>query len=488
MSSIPRTSLRAMKMQEATFELPFRTLVVFSVLALAALLSVIFQSSGVLLLILCAAIVPLVGVFYPPIVLALFLFFNLLFPKLPLIEIKDYLVPIRIEDVLLAAGLFAVLLRYLIYRQKPARNPLRRWMVVFSVVTGLSFLFGLFILKSVPSAKIGFLYWLRAPEYFAGSYLCLLGVTTWKHYRQMIVAFIVCVSLIGVYGVLQELSLVPIFDAMHISGEIVVVRFFEKVGEERMFSTFAGPYDLAAFYLVAIPICIALWAAVSSRVAKLLLGAVLALSAVCFYLTYARSPLVAMPVVLFINLLLLGKRRMGIVLGSLCILPALFIAGFKERLVYAAADPFATYALGGRLQLGWADAFSAISRSPLLGTGPASLFQGMGVDCLYLMLLGIWGILGLTSFAILVLRAIDYQRQTIATSQNKLERALAIGLCSGTVGLLINGLTVDSFYISKVAFMYWFLMGLLFVGSGLERQIHSENEKPIVTSASSGDA
>src|SRR2546430_9008126 len=43
-------------------------------------------------------------------------------------------------------------------------------------------------------------------------------------------------------------------------------------------STFAGPYDLAAFYLVVIPICIAFWMAVESRAAKLFLGSVLARS------------------------------------------------------------------------------------------------------------------------------------------------------------------------------------------------------------------
>ena len=94
----------------------------------------------------------------------------------------------------------------------------------------------------------------------------------------------------------------------------------------------------------------------------------------------------------------------------------------------------------------------------------------MGVDCLYLMLPGIWGILGFISFAILIFKVIAYQRQTIRTSQNKLERALAIGLLSGTVGLLINGLTVDTFYISKVAFLYWFLVGLLFAGVALEKE------------------
>lgn len=470
-----RTRLSEMKIQEATFNSGFLTFASLSALLLAVLLAVVLQSLGVFLVILCVCFVPLIGALYPPVVLALFLFSNLLVPKLPLIPIQGYMVPIRIEDVFLACALACLLLRRLIFKEKPAPNLLRGWMAVFCVVTGFSLLFGLFILGSVPGAKIGFLYWLRAPEYFAASYLCAMGVTSWKQYRQMVVALITFVVLIGVYGILQEFSLVPIFDAMHISGEIVVVRFFEAFGEERLFSTFAGPYDLAAFYLVVIPICVALLAVVASRTVKLLLWMVLALSTVCFYLTYARSPLVAMPVVLFTCLMLLGKRRLGIVFSLGCIFPAFILSGFRERLTYAMDDPLAKYALGGRIESSWGDAIAAVSRSPILGTGPASLFEGMGVDCLYILLLGVWGILGLVSFAILIFKAIEYQRELIRTSENKLQRALAIGVLSGTVGLLINGLTVDSFLISKVAFSYWFLMGLLFAGSALEKRVPAKS-------------
>jgi O-antigen ligase/polysaccharide polymerase Wzy-like membrane protein len=478
-----------MKTEEATFNSGFLTFASLSVLAFAALLAVVLQSSAVFLVLLCAAIVPLIGTFYPPVVLVFFLFANLLVPKLPLIPIKGYMVPIRIEDVLLACALACLLLRYLIFKEKPAPNLLQRWMVVFCSVTGLSLLFGLFILGSVPGAKIGFLYWLRSPEYFAASYLCALGVTNWRQYRQMIVALAIFVTLIGVYGILQEFSLVPIFNAMHQDNEIVTIQMFPSFGEERLFSTFAGPYDLAAFYLIAIPIFVGLFTTVTSRVAKVALAAVLGLSFFCFYLTFARAPLVALVVALAVCLWLLGRRRLGVGLALASVLPAFVFGGFVERLSSAAEDPFGFSALGGRLGGSWASALSAAARSPLLGTGPASLsltgpgsltLEGLGVDGLYFMLLGMWGIVGLVCFLFLIGKAIHFQRECIRTTRNQMQRALAIGLFAGSVGLLVDGIVGETFFFSKIAFSYWFLMGLLFAGRALEKQVSAETAELFV--------
>lgn len=417
-----------------------------------------------------AAILITVGVISPTFIMVLFLSVVVLFPKLPLIQIADYLVPIRIEDFLLAFALFSLLLRLIIRGEKPVPNPLFKWMLLYALTTSVSFLFGWLFLHSVPDPRIGFLFWLRAPEYFSASLLSLFAVSTWKSFRQLLIALVGVVSLVGVYGLLQEFSIVPVFDAMHSSGEIVVVRFFPDFGEERLFSTFAGPYDLAAFYLLVIPICLALLTSVNSRRVKFALSSVLALSSFCFYMTYARTPLVAMAVALFVCLVLLDRTRTGFVLGFLCVIPAFLLGGFRERLTYALNDPFATFALGGRLQLNWVDAFEAIVRSPFLGTGPASLFEGMGVDSLYILLLGTWGIFGLACFMALIYKALRHQYQTIRESQDKLGRALAIGLFAGTIGLLVNALTIDTFFASKVAFLYWFLMGLLFSGRALEKK------------------
>jgi O-antigen ligase/polysaccharide polymerase Wzy-like membrane protein len=474
------TEMPETKPQGAIFNPGFLIFTSISLFALAVLLAVVLQSTNVFLFVLCAAILPLVGTFYPPIVLALFLISNLLVPKLPLIPIKGYMVPIRIEDVLLSCALVSLLLRRLFFKEKSAPNLLRGWMVAFCVVSCLSFLFGFFILGSVPGAKIGFLFWLRTPEYFAAIYLCLLGVTNWKQYRQMMVTLVVTAALIGVYGILQELSLVPIFNAMHQDSELVSIQFFPGFGAERLFSTFAGPYDLAGFYLMAIPVFVGLFVMATSHVAKLLLASVLGLSLFCFYLTYARNPLAALIVVLAVCLWLLGKRSWGLILALLCVVPALLFGGFAERLRSAVDDPLAYYSLGGRWVLGWANALASVARSPLLGTGPASLSEDrMGVDGLYFMLVGMWGIVGLLCFLALIGKAIHYQRDCIRTSRNKMQRALSIGLFAGTFGLLVNGLTIDTFFSSKIALSYWFLMGLLLAGRWLENPTHTEERKPL---------
>jgi hypothetical protein len=455
---------------EGAFASPFLIFASLSALVLAVLLAIVLQSTNVFLFVAGIAFVPIVGIVNPGILLALFLFFDLLLPKLPLIPIHGYLVPIRIEDVFLACALLCLLVRYLIYREKPASNPLGKWMVVFCIVTGLSLLFGLFILGSVPGASIGFLFWLRTPEYFAATSLCLLGITSWQQHKRMMVTLLVFVSLIGVYGILQEFSLVPIFDAMHGMGEFVTIRFFPAFGEERLFSTFAGPYDLAAFYLIAIPILAALCVILKSRAARVALAFVLALSFYCFCLTYARAPLAGLVIALIGCFWMLGKPHWGIGLGLLCVLPALMIGQFAQRLRDVSDDPFSYYAFGGRVNTGWGDALSAASRSPLLGTGPASLNEGLGVDGLYFMLIGMWGLLGLVSFIVLIVKSLHLQRVCVQTSHNDMQRALAVGLFAGTLGLLVNAITVDSFFISKVAFAYWFLMGLLLAGRRLENE------------------
>ena len=422
---------------------------------------------------LVVAGITILGVVEPLIVQLLFLFFSVVFPKLPVLQIEGYLVPIRIEDFFLAFTFFVLLLRFLIYREKSFHHPLFKWMLLYSCCTFLSFIFGLLILHSVPDSKIGFLYWMRSPEYFAASFLCFWGIRTWKRFNRAILGLVFFITLIGVYGILQEYGLVPAFDAMHQTDEIVMVRFIPSFGEERLFSTFGGPYDLSAFYLLAVPICVALIPAVSNRMQKFLLVGVLVLSLVCFYFTYARSPVPAMAVTFYTCLVFLGKRRLGTALALLCTIPPFLVVGFQARLE-SLSDPLSEDAFGSRLRTGWADAIDSFYRSPILGTGPASMHNLMGVDGLYVLLLGIWGILGFTCFLALVYKAMKYQKQVIVTAQHKLQRALAIGMYAGTVGLLINGITIDTFFSSKVAFPYWFLMGLMFVSCQLAAEPSSK--------------
>ena len=375
---------------------------------------------------LFVALVTTVGAFFPSIALAVFLFFVLLFPKLPLIQIQGYLVPIRIEDILLVSALVALLIRRYVIRKERIFNPLRKWMALYLVASAVSLVFGLVILHTIPAANIGLLFWLRTPEYFAASYLCLLGIENWKQYNRILKVFGLFSFLIGVYGILQEFSMVPAFDAMHQTDELVVIRFLSGFAEERLFSTFAGPYDLAAFYVIAIPIFLTWFLVAASKAMKAGLIVVLATSLLCFYLTYARTPLVALSLALFVCAWSMGYRSAGLILGPIAVLPAILFGEFAGRLSEAASDPLASSALGIRFDTSWLDAMASLFRSPLLGTGPASLGDAVGVDGLYVLLLGTGGVCGLVCFMLIVIKAMRFQKRCIHRSENKLQKALRL--------------------------------------------------------------
>src|SRR5207245_5519837 len=109
-----------MRTKEFALNAPLVMAAPVSALVLVALLAIVLGASGGFLYVLGFALVLLLGAVYPTVVLAVFLFCNLLVPKIPLIEIQGYIVPIRIEDVFLACALLSLLLRYLIYREGPA--------------------------------------------------------------------------------------------------------------------------------------------------------------------------------------------------------------------------------------------------------------------------------------------------------------------------------------------------------------------------------
>src|SRR5207248_1802162 len=188
-------------------------------------------------------------------------------------------------------------------------HPLTRWMLIFFAAQGLSLAFALGFLGTVPDLKVGLLYWLRTLEYFSAALLCLLAVRTWKQLRTVLLAFAVTVALVGIYGVLQELSMVPAFNAMHDTGELVVISYFDGFARERLISTFAGAYDLGAFYVIAVPVLATLWVLSKSSLAKGALGGTIGLSLFCLYLTFARAPLFGVAVALLITLWLLRRRR-----------------------------------------------------------------------------------------------------------------------------------------------------------------------------------
>jgi len=118
-----------------------------------------------------------------------------------------------------------------------------------------------------------------------------------------------------------------------------------------------------------------------------------------------------------------------------------------------------------RLKVEWPRAIRAFAKNPFLGTGYSSITLATDND--YLRILGEVGLLGTLVFAAIFLeigrKAFLFWRQTNKKmkSKYKFERAIVLGIGAAGIGFLLNGMFIDVFEASKIAFIFWILMGVM---------------------------
>lgn len=110
-----------------------------------------------------------------------------------------------------------------------------------------------------------------------------------------------------------------------------------------------------------------------------------------------------------------------------------------------------------RLQVSWPRAVKAFMRNPLFGSGPSSISESSDGD--YFRWIGETGAIGTLLFMGIMLTVL----KGIYAVRNKVSeegRFLILGLMFGTCGLLINAILIDVFEASKVAYLFWTLLGV----------------------------
>ncbi len=110
-----------------------------------------------------------------------------------------------------------------------------------------------------------------------------------------------------------------------------------------------------------------------------------------------------------------------------------------------------------RLQVSWPRAVKAFMRNPLFGSGPSSISESSDGD--YFRWIGETGAIGTLLFMGIMFTIL----KGVYAARNKVSeegRYLILGLLFGTFGLLINALLIDVFEASKVAYLFWTLLGI----------------------------
>lgn len=440
-----------------------------------------------------------------------------LYPKFPFVNIQGTYVAIRIEDFLIAivVGIWGFNLIYTKQISLFLKDKLNQAILLFFFIGAVSIFSATFLTHSI-DFKIGILHYLRRIEF-----IILLPVVVWvintkKKLIFVLIILLLVVSLVNIYALGQQFLDWPVISTTN--SEFSKGLILSMSPGARVNSTFAGHYDLAVFLTMALTVLVALFFAVKKRIkiGLIVLGIV---SLYTLVITAARQSFVAAFIGVVFSLILAKKKKyiLLIIIGIVLILtypsqlrdrfistltvnilnngqryegktedqqirsklniPTLAVqtsstsantSTFASNSADIATDitpgePLDTTQLGVyrsfqiRFNVEWPRAIRAFSKNPFLGTGYSSI--DIATDNDFLRSLGEVGILG-TLALILILIEAGKRILNLLRREERLVRYLSAGVFSMMIAFVINGLFIDVFEASKIASLFWMILGL----------------------------
>ena len=416
-----------------------------------------------------------------------------LYPKFPFIRVPGTFVSIRLEDFIIAILGLLWLIAALPNIKKVLRDPITKAILLFIGVGFVSLVSALFVTKTV-SPTIGFLHWMRRIEYlipfFVGSYVVTRDRTNLNFFFKII---LIVVAIAFVYGFGQKYFTWPIIITQNQEyAKGVALRW---ISGSHINSTFAGHYDLATFLVLVLPIMIpaifvlkgkitktvlvtvslfGLWL-MANAVSRISLASYLGAVTLAFILIRKYKPIIP---VLIVSIVFFGmtstvitryERVFDVVRTKIETMTQAFEFSVYAQVVTPSLDLKIENQQASpqpedrsssiRFNVEWPRALRALTKNPLLGTGYSS--TTLATDNDYLRALGEVGILGLLSFALIIIRILSRYISNLpfVGKYKGLELVFIAGTFAAIPGLLLNAVFIDIFEASKFAIMFWFVMG-----------------------------
>jgi len=383
--------------------------------------------------------------------LVVLIFSMLLSPEITVAEVPQRAVAIRVDDILLLVVFFTWIAKMAIFKEialfkpTPLNGPILFYILCCIFATT-------FRGMREPHVVLGsFFYLFKYVEYFLLYFMFVNAIETEKQARLFLTCALVTCLVVCVY----------VFnDVAHMGGVVRASAPFE--GENR------EPASLGGYLLFMLGVTLGLWAYAATPREKFFyaFSALMILSA--FVFSTARGAFLGAPAMYFMILLLTKKRR---ILLSLFLILVLFLIPLivPPHIIAFAREAFTgkSYKVGSvQVQLGgsgvarvenWRNLLKMIYQRPFLGHGVA----GAGlIDNQYLRVLAEVGLVGMAIYLWLLWRIYRMGIQTFYTVEGAL-KGLALGFLGGFVGLLIQGLSANSFIIVRIMEPFWFAAAIV---------------------------
>ncbi|MEK7616848.1 MAG: hypothetical protein AAB414_02250 [Patescibacteria group bacterium] len=451
--------------------------------------------------------------FWP--ILFLFVFIPI-YPKFPLLNVSGTFVAVRLEDIFIAIVIAAWFISIILSGKiKEFLESKINQVIILFLGIGLLSLFSAIFLTHTSSLHLGLLHWLRRLEFILLLPVIASVVKTKKQLYIILLTLSLVLLIVNIYAFGQQHLDWPVVSTTN--SEFAKGLILRLTPDARVNATFAGHYDFAAFLAMAFCLMVPLFFAVKKRFKLWILGLGV-VSSVVLVMTSARVSFVAAIFGIITALLLTGKKKFLLLLFIILLVILIYPSNLRNRLVSTVTvnllkqwdsyqgktddqkkraklniptlaiktsstsaqtstfasgsalptditpgEPVDTTELGVyrsfsiRLNIEWPRAILAFIKNPFLGTGYSSL--GIATDNDLLRSLGEVGILGTAAFA-LVLIAVSKRIWRIYKESVGFIRYFSAGVLSLILAFLFNSLFIDVFEASKVASLFWMVLGL----------------------------
>ncbi len=417
------------------------------------------------------------------------------FPKLNLIDIAGSSTGIRIDDILLAIILLVLFPKHIRECLKdPNVRPISKYFILYIIACFISVIWGYY--SKYISLFSGILYFVRKIEYFV---LLFIGYYYYKNnklnntYINLFFDFIVIFHL--VFVLLQYFGLMGSFHA----GDMI-----STLTQNRVSSTFNGAYELSGFLLLLVPYYInSLFKNKTFKKSNLIM---LFIIFFIIFISQSRISLAAFIVLTILMMYKLGTKAqrktitvsipvfvvigiMAVSLGTSKISDRMKSVSLSNAMAATACawnyknfDVYKTYGywytnfscitIGNdyswNLRVShWMQLVDGLLRSPILGNGLS--VTSSAADGEYVRVLSESGLLGLMLF-ILYIHALFKQFRKNKNSINIFIVRYAL------IGMLIGSVFIDIFSASKIAMMFYFMLGYSIASLG-EKDEELNNSK-----------
>ncbi|MDO8639004.1 MAG: O-antigen ligase family protein [Candidatus Daviesbacteria bacterium] len=438
-----------------------------------------------------------------------------LYPKFPILNVKGTFVAIRAEDLL-------ILLTYFLWGYILIKNgellaqfklKLNRYLLLYFLIGILSLYSALFVTHSV-NFSLGTLHFLRRVELMMLLPLSLYVLTTRRRILILLTTLFVVSFLVNFYGLGQKYLSWPVISTTNSEFSKGLVLYLSPGA--RVNSTFAGHYDLAVFevlVLVFVTGAVFYFKNYFLKLGVLLLGG---LSFFVLILTAARLSFVAVIIGVISVLVLLKKFAFIGIIILIVVASAVYPSQLRDRFVSTIninflgsqeniyegisdkqikqsklniptlrewgtresvefeeqvgvprditpgepIDPIdlAVYrSFGIRFNLEWPRAIKAFGKNPFFGTGFSSL--GLATDNDILRSLGEVGAFGTLSLILLFVVIFKKLKKNLLQT-DKFGKFISAVTIAMIIAFVVNGLFIDVFEASKIASLFWILVGL----------------------------